>query len=78
MEVNLYKVLKTICVLSNAVYRQRISKKHLAESVKVIIMPAFIFIFRCFESLPTSSLQLQKDIMAAFSYCIMQLELFRK
>jgi len=57
-------------------FRQRISKKKLAEFVKVIIIPAIIFIFRCFESLPTSSVQLQNDSMAAFSYCMMRLVLF--
>jgi hypothetical protein len=53
------------------------SKQKIAEFVKVIIMPAIILIFRCFEILPTSSVQLQNDSMAAFSYCVMKLELFR-
>jgi hypothetical protein len=59
-------------------FRQGIKKQKHAEFVKVIIMPAIIFIFRYFESLPTSSVQLQNDSMAAFNYCTMHLELFRK
>jgi len=59
-------------------FKQGINKQKHAEFVKVIVMPAIIFIFRCFESLPTSSVQIQNDSTASFNYCMMHLELFRK
>jgi len=40
-------------------------------------MPAIIFISRCFEILPTSSVQLRNDRMADFSYCMMQVKICR-